>query len=76
MVASLPDPQPYRGRFDDVVPHVTAGHTGTTAQLREVEIEVAAELPITLPVSHVDLLCGTQAPDSSRVLTRFPLAAL
>ena len=71
---AFPDYPPYRGTFQDVVPHLTVAHNGSPEELRAVEREVVAHLPISMEVTHVQLICGTASPDSWHVIGELPLA--
>ncbi len=75
--AAFPDHPPYEGRFDEVVPHLTVGERsrGTLADLRDAERAVHNGLPFAASVDHVELIGGTDAPSSWRVIERFPLAS-
>lgn len=56
---AFPEYPPYEGVFDEVVPHLTVGHTATTDQLVEIERHVLPQLPIHLEVTAAELWCGS-----------------
>jgi 2'-5' RNA ligase len=70
---AFPDHPPYGGQFDDVVPHLTVGHTGSLAELQDVEREVLPGLPISMEVSAASLWCGTEAAHAWRPVADLPL---
>lgn len=70
---AFPDYPPYEGQFDDVVPHLTVGHTASPEGLHAVEREVQAHLPVSMDVSVVQLMCGTTSPSSWRTIAELPL---
>jgi 2'-5' RNA ligase len=70
---AFPNYLPYEGQFDDVVPHLTVGDKGSAEELRTVEREVLSHLPISMAVTHVQVICGTTVPDSWQTIGEFPL---
>jgi 2'-5' RNA ligase len=70
---AFPDHPPYGGRFDDVVPHLTVGHTGSLAELQDVERQVLADLPFAMEVRAASLWCGTDAPGAWHPVADLPL---
>lgn len=67
--------EPYGGKHDDVVPHLTVGDAelGGPEELRAAGAAVSASLPIPVRVAEVSLLVGARRPDSWRTVHRFPL---
>ncbi len=51
----MPHLQPYEGRFDSVIPHLTIGHKCDISELRRAEQAITPELPIRGHASHVSL---------------------
>ena len=70
---AFPEYPPYEGEFDEVVPHLTVGHTGTPDQLREVESQVLPHLPIHMEVTAAELWCGSEAPGAWWRVADLPL---
>lgn len=70
---AFPGYPPYGGRFDDVVPHLTIGDHGSADELRAAERDVLERLPISMDVSTIRLMCGTNAPGSWRTIADLPL---
>ena len=72
----FPDCPPYRGRHDDVVPHLTVGSAaaGTLDGMRRAAEQVRPRLPVHARVDQVSLLTGADAPGSWRTVAEFPLA--
>lgn len=71
----FPDHPPYRGEFDEVVPHLTIGSTrlGDLDSLRRAGADVERRLPVHARIDRVLLLAGTDAPGSWRPVTEFAL---
>jgi 2'-5' RNA ligase len=69
----FPDAPPYRGEFDDVVPHLTIGHDHPVPDLTFAAEEVAAHLPIRANVTAVRLIAGASGVTPWRALAEFPL---
>lgn len=51
---------PWRGEFDEVVPHLTVGMAGHACgqSLSDVEASLSAELPVKCRATEVDVMCG------------------
>ena len=73
--ARFPDAPPYRGEFDDVIPHLTVGHHAPLPTLRATADDLAAHLPITAAIRSVRLIEGTIGRIPWRTVAEFPLAA-
>ncbi len=71
----FPDHPPYRGAFEDVIPHLTIGSTRVAdlESMRRAADDVRAALPFAAWVDRVALIAGTDRPDSWRTLAEFPL---
>jgi 2'-5' RNA ligase len=72
LAAEFPEYPPYRGQFDDVIPHLTVAHdpAAPNARLRS---ELAALLPVTTTADRVELwIEGTD--DHWTALAGFPMA--
>jgi 2'-5' RNA ligase len=69
----FPDRPPYRGAFDDVVPHLTIGHDAPVTVLRPAADAVAARLPIQARVAAAQLIQGSHEPDSWRTVAELAL---
>jgi 2'-5' RNA ligase len=54
VAAAFPEHPPYEGAHDDVVPHLTVAHGAPSSALREVELDVEPQLPITTHVTAVE----------------------
>jgi 2'-5' RNA ligase len=67
---AFPDFPPYRGEFDDIVPHVTVAE-GEEALLYAIELELTPRLPVQTRVERVWLVENTDA--GWRRHTAFPL---
>lgn len=72
---AFPDYPPYDGEFQDLMPHLTVARDGTPAELRAVERQVREHLPISMLVTEVQLMCGSDAPHSWRTIRDIPLSA-
>jgi len=74
--AAFPGYLPYRGGFDDVIPHLTVGDRppGGAADLRAAEAGIRPALPVAARVSRAWLMTGSTAPDSWRPVAELPLA--
>lgn len=59
--AAFPDWRPYGGAFERIVPHLTIGDDGQTAQLGEAEWDVTARLPIIQKIDAVEWWSGPSA---------------
>ncbi len=51
-----PETPPFGGQFDEVVPHLTIAQGQDDAVLEEAEADLRGRLPVTAPVSSVDLM--------------------
>ncbi|TCC34586.1 hypothetical protein E0H75_42035 [Kribbella capetownensis] len=58
---SFPDFPPYGGEFEDLMPHLTVARDGTPAEMRAVEREVREHVPISMLITDVQLMCGSNA---------------
>ena len=76
VVAEFPQHQPYDGRFDEVVPHLTVGHGHPRAVLAAAEDHVAARLPVTGTAMEVTLLAQAQHAGRWAPVAAFPLGGL
>ncbi|WP_327064210.1 2'-5' RNA ligase family protein [Kitasatospora purpeofusca] len=56
MAGRWPEAPPYRGRFADVVPHLTVAFSQDPGVLDEIEAEVSNRLPLTARITSVHLL--------------------
>jgi 2'-5' RNA ligase len=54
--AAWPQTPPYGGLYQDVTPHLTVAEHAEPALLDEISTEVAAALPVSMTVTHADLL--------------------
>jgi hypothetical protein len=54
----FPDFPPYRGAFDEVVPHLTVAHDQPHDVLLAAENDVISRLPFTMAVDRVELWAG------------------
>jgi 2'-5' RNA ligase len=68
-----PQAPPYGGLYDGVVPHLTVAEHDDEALLDEIEAQVERALPITMPVTGVQLLAIHETTWSARA--RFALGA-
>jgi hypothetical protein len=75
--AAFPGYLPYRGAYDDVVPHLTVGDrpAGGVRDLRAAEADVLRWLPINARITCVWLMTGHPAPGSWQTVAELPLAA-
>ncbi|MDG4826042.1 2'-5' RNA ligase family protein [Asanoa sp. WMMD1127] len=69
----FPQHPPYRGEFDDVVPHLTIGHDVPVDDLRAAADAVSASLPLRARAREVWLMVGAPEPDAWRTAARFTL---
>lgn len=67
----FPDTPPYRGRYADVVPHVTVGHQIPRASARHAARSLMLALPVHVRIDVVQL--WVRADDTWAVATSFPL---
>jgi len=70
---AFPQAPPYRGLFDEVIPHLTVGENRPMSALTAAATAVAGQLPIRARVASVRLIAGTPGPDGWRTLCEFPL---
>jgi len=73
VVREFPDYPPFNGQYDTVVPHLTVGNGAPLDDLLAAERIVAAQLPFSMPVTHVQVLAGTTVEGSWRLLAEIPL---
>jgi hypothetical protein len=71
--SAFPAFQPFEGRFDDVVPHLTIGHGHPLTDLRAAEHSVQASLPIDASATAVTLLAQRSAGAHWTRAARFSL---
>lgn len=55
LTAALPHLQPYEGRFDRVIPHLTVGHKCPTEALRSAEADITPNLPVSGRATQLSL---------------------
>lgn len=72
---ALPEYPPYAGAHDGSAPHLTVAERrlGDLADLKRVESQVKALLPVIARIDRVLLIAGTPAPASWRVAHTFHL---
>jgi len=70
----FPDHPPYGGQFDDVIPHLTVGHTDLAA-MRAAAASVEPGLPVRHRVDRVWVMAGTDALGSWRTVAEVSLRA-
>jgi 2'-5' RNA ligase len=75
VVAAFPAHRPYRGAYDDPVPHLTVGERrlGSAAELMSAERTVRRQLPLRARVDRAVLLAGRPERDSWQPVAEFPL---
>ena len=74
VVERFPDYQPYRGAFDEIIPHLTIGESGRPTRLRRAALQLSRQIPITALASEVYLM----VPDRSghwQLYRSFPLGS-
>lgn len=69
--AAFPRVEPYDGRFDELVPHVTVGHGIPRPQARQAARSLLLALPVRVHVGVVQL--WVPGPDGWRAGVSFPL---
>jgi 2'-5' RNA ligase len=74
IVDEFPAYLPYRGVYDDVVPHLTIGQDAPVHVLQDAATNVAGHLPIAARADEIWLMVGTRRKRSWRTHTRFELA--
>lgn len=74
MVEEFPDCEPYDGRFDEVIPHLTVGDGAPPDRMRAAAVAVLEAPSIVAVVDHLTL-CELQGPNGHwRMVERLPLA--
>lgn len=58
IVEAFPEHPPYEGAFDEIVPHLTIGDSGTADRLRQAAADVEQHLPIEARATKVQWLYG------------------
>lgn len=74
LVKRFPNYQPYRGAFDEIIPHLTIGEGGRPTRLRRTSLQLSRQIPITAVAEEVFLM----VPDPSRhwqLCQSFPLGS-
>jgi 2'-5' RNA ligase len=74
VVDEFPAYLPYRGAYDDVVPHLTIGQDAPVADLQDAAKNVAGHLPIAARADEIWLMVGTRSERSWHTHTRFEFA--
>lgn len=69
--AAFPRVEPYDGRFDELVPHVTVGHAIPVAKARHAARSLLLALPVTVHVGVVQL--WVPGPEGWHAGVSFPL---
>ena len=69
----FPDCPPYGGAYDDVVPHLTVGHSVEPGRLRSAARVLSRRLPFTARVESVTLMVGGGELDRWRLVAELPL---
>ena len=72
--ARFPDYPPYRGIYDDIVPHLTIGENSGLSDMRAAAQVIERSLPIMTRVDRVTLIQGSAAAASWRTVAELPLA--
>jgi hypothetical protein len=70
---AFPDSPPYGGQYEGLAPHLTVGSRGTPDQLRAIERDVLTHLPISMDVTHVQVMCGAHRAGSWRKISDIAL---
>ncbi|NDL56599.1 2'-5' RNA ligase family protein [Phytoactinopolyspora mesophila] len=70
---AFPGYLPYEGEHGDPVPHLTVGDRGSQEELRAAEREIMSQLPFTMDVTAVQVMCGANTPGSWHTIAEFPL---
>jgi len=73
VVRAFPDHPPFGGQYPSVIPHLTVGNGAPQADLIAAEQLIRPLLPFAMPVTHVQVLAGTQVVGSWRTLAELPL---
>jgi 2'-5' RNA ligase len=78
VVERFPGYPPYRGEYDEVIPHLTVGESrrATADDLRAAEAEIRRRLPITARIDHALLIAGTDQPDSWHTVAELPFGTV
>jgi hypothetical protein len=71
---AFPQCPPYRGIYEDVVPHLTLGDGGDFDVMRRAADEVQGGLPVADRIDRLLLIGGSGVPGSWRTLRELPLA--
>lgn len=75
VVAAFPDYPPFEGQHDEVIPHLTVGHTRPIGELRAAEAAIRPGLPVSGSVTAVTLMTGPASDDAPWTKAdEFPLA--
>jgi hypothetical protein len=69
----FPDCPPYGGAYDDVVPHLTVGHSVESGRLRPAARALSRRLPFTARAESVTLMARAGGLDRWRVVAELPL---
>ena len=75
VVHEFPEYPPFGGQYEKVVPHLTVGNGAPLEQMLAAERLVSERLPVSMPVTHVQVLAGTSVAGSWSTLAEFPLGA-
>ena len=73
VVREFPAYPPFGGQHPEIIPHLTVGNGAPLDDLLDAERVVSALLPFSMPITHVQVLAGTKASGSWRLLAEFPL---
>ncbi len=78
VMAAIPDPSPYGGAHEVVVPHLTVGDSkrGSVSELQAAERDVRRGLPVRARIDRAVLMAGAEAADSWSEVHGFPLGAV
>ena len=75
VVDAFPECPPYRGAFDEVIPHVTIGEGGDVELMRAATNAIRPRLPLKSRVAFLSLMEGSTEPGSWHVVERVALGA-
>ena len=70
----FPQCSPYGGQHAELIPHLTVGDDGPSADMQAAERSVYAALPIHARVTHARLIRGSTEANSWQTMREFPLA--